>query len=328
MKYKRGKQAGRTDPRFPARIDGQPLPELSANTFHTYRDYFLHYLTAERRLAGNTIQSYSSDLSFFLDFLCGKDITELGAVEPGHLREFLTHCFDNGVSTRSNARRISALRAFFRFLVSEKVIESDPTAIIDLPKPRRSLPKVLTVPEVTRLLTAQEATRDPLAIRNIAMLHLLYATGLRVSELVTLTVSAVNLTTGHVRVLGKGSKERLVPFGEKAGEAIEAYLRGARSMLLKRRTSNFLFVTSRGTVMTRLRFWQIIQETVTRLGIRKKISPHVLRHSFATHLLENGADLRSVQLMLGHSDIATTQIYTHVDSNRLKTIHQKYHPRG
>jgi len=327
MKHERGKQVGRPSKSPPDEQGGQPSLSISLKLFYAQRDQFLHYLTAERRLATNTIQSYSSDLTFFLDSLNKAGITDLQAVAGDHVRSFLNISFNKGISTRSNARRISALRSFFHFLLSEKIIDSDPTTIIDLPKPKHYLPKILTVPEVTRLLTDWD-TRSPLAIRNLAMLNLLYATGLRVSELVTLKVTAVNLTTGHVRVIGKGSKERLVPFGETAGEKIEAYLRGARATLLKRRTSNHLFITSRGTVMTRLRFWQIIQETANRLEFRKKISPHMLRHSFATHLLENGADLRSVQLMLGHSDIATTQIYTHVDSNRLKTIHQKYHPRG
>lgn len=186
---------------------------------------------------------------------------------------------------------------------------------------------MLSVSEVTELLEAINGS-DPLSLRNAAMLYLLYATGLRVTELVSLPVAVLNMNAGFLRVLGKGSKERLVPFGDMAREKIEAYLKSARSKILKGRVSDFLFVTHRGTAMTRMRFWKIIRETALAAGIKKKINPHMLRHSFATHLLEHGADLRSVQIMLGHSDIVTTQIYTHVDKNRLKSIHQKYHPRG
>lgn len=291
-------------------------------------DYFLHYLTAERRLAANTIKSYHADLESFFIFLAGLSVgDDVKNIKTRHIRNYLAHCNKKGISNRTNARRISTLRAFFRFLISEKMISEDPSSIIDLPKPRRTLPKVLTVPEVTMLLAGAE-NPSPLSIRNQAMLHLLYASGLRVSELVRLPVAAVHLTSGHVRVLGKGQKERLIPFGEEAKEKIETYIRSARRRLLKEKMSDYLFVTRSARPMTRLRFWQIIQETVFAAGIRKKISPHVIRHSFATHLLEHGADLRSVQIMLGHADIATTQIYTHVDSGRLKAIHQRFHPRG
>ena len=291
-------------------------------------DQFLHYLAAERRLAANTLTAYHDDLAAFFTFVAQKrKISDIAAISGDDLRAYLSHCHRLGIATRSNARRISALRAFFRFLIREGIISEEPTALIDLPKSGRPLPKVLTVPEVTRLLAAA-AGNNPLALRNHAMLHLLYATGMRVSELVNLPVAAVHLAAGHLRVLGKGDKERLVPFGEAARDRLNEYLRHGRPLLLKKKRSDFLFVTPRGTAMTRLRFWQILQETVAACGIRKQISPHVLRHSFATHLLEHGADLRSVQIMLGHADIATTQIYTHVDSNRLKSIHQKYHPRG
>lgn len=306
---------------------GMPVSDRMPNPLSIYQDQFLHYLAAERRLAANTIQAYHSDLASFLDYLTSRRIRDLGQIKTAHIRDYLSLCRKKGISTRSNARRVSSLRAFFRFLISENPIAEDPTGIVDLPKPGRPLPKVLTVPEVSRLLEATD-TAAPIALRNHAMLHLLYATGMRVSELVKLPVAAVNLTAGHLRVFGKGSKERLVPFGEEAKEGIEIYLRDGRPKLLKNKNSDYLFVTLRGSAMTRLRFWQIIQETALATGIKKKISPHVLRHSFATHLLEHGADLRSVQLMLGHADIATTQIYTHVDSGRLKTIHQKFHPRG
>lgn len=291
-------------------------------------DQFLHALAAERRLAQNTIAAYHGDLAaFFLFAVATRKIADIAAVDAETIRAYLNHCHDQGIATRSNARRISALRAFFRFLLREGIIDAEPTALIDLPKPGKPLPKVLTVAEVTRLLAAS-AGISPLALRNHAMLHLLYATGMRVSELVGLPLAAVHLAAGHLRIRGKGDKERLVPFGEVAKARLDEYLREGRPYLLKTRRSDFLFLSLRGTAMSRLRFWQIIQETVAACGITKEISPHVLRHSFATHLLEHGADLRAVQMMLGHADIATTQIYTHVDANRLKSLHQKYHPRG
>ena len=199
--------------------------------------------------------------------------------------------------------------------------------MIDLPKSGRTLPKALSITEVKRLL-APPVKVSPFTRRDSAMLFLLYSSGLRVSELVCLPLVACNISAGFVRVLGKGNKERLVPFGAQAKEKIEFYLETARSLILKGKRSNYLFVTRRGSCMTRLRFWQIIRRMAQAAGIEKNISPHMLRHSFATHLLSHGADLRSVQLMLGHSDIATTQIYTHIDQDRLKNIHKKFHPRG
>lgn len=198
---------------------------------------------------------------------------------------------------------------------------------IDLPKSGKSLPKALTEAEVNRLLTPPP-TEHKLTQRNFAMLFLLYSTGLRVSELVSLPVASCNLTSNFVRVIGKGNKERLIPFGTPARKKIEDYLKNTRPLILKGKRSHSLFVTGRGAAMTRLRFWQIIQEVAKSADINKHISPHMLRHSFATHLLANGADLRTVQLMLGHADIATTQIYTHIDQDRLKSIHKKFHPRG
>jgi len=199
--------------------------------------------------------------------------------------------------------------------------------MIDLPKSGRTLPKALSLNEVKRLL-APPVRESPFSRRDRAMLFLLYSTGLRVSELIRLPLSACNISAGFVRIIGKGNKERLVPFGEQAREKIEFYLQTARPLILKGKRSNYLFVTRQGSCMTRLRFWQIIRKTALAAGIEKDISPHMIRHSFATHLLSHGADLRSVQLMLGHTDIATTQIYTHIDQDRLKNIHKKFHPRG
>ena len=330
MNSTRGKPADRC----PRSDRDRPQPPTSSSppggaSFFSepFLDQFLQYLTLERRLAANTVLAYQADLAAFLDFLRPSRLTQLAEIEISHLRAYLAHCHGMGISTRSNARRISALRAFFRFLLAEKLIAIDPCTILDLPKPGRPLPKVLTIPEINRLL-APPANGNSLALRNNAMLHLLYATGMRVSELVNLPLAGVNLMGGYVRVFGKGAKERLIPFGEAAREYLKIYSKDARPRILRKRTSDFLFVTGHGKPMTRLRFWQIVQQSARRQGINKKISPHVLRHSFATHLLEHGADLRSVQMMLGHADIATTQIYTHVDSNRLKSAHQKFHPRG
>lgn len=231
------------------------------------------------------------------------------------------------MSNRSNARRISALSSFFTFLTVNKHITTNPFSTVDLPKSGRILPKALTIDEVSRLLTIPPQP-TPLIIRNYSMLCLLYSTGLRVSELITLPVNSCNLTAGFLRVIGKGNKERLVPFGNAAKTAVEKYLDHSRPNILNGKRSKYLFVTNRNKPMTRMRFWQIISETASSSGIKKRISPHMLRHSFATHLLANGADLRAVQLMLGHADIATTQIYTHIDQDRLKSIHRSFHPRG
>jgi integrase/recombinase XerD len=298
--------------------------------YSRHHEVFLHYLAAEKRLAANTIQSYHYDLDDFFGFLTGRRISSVRSITLSHLREYLERCSKRGQSARSVARKISTLRLFFRFLVSEKDITEDPTILLELPKLGRSLPKGLSVSDVNVLLAAAGSLpiNTFLACRNWAMLHVMYATGLRVSELVTLTMSGVHFDSGYVRVLGKGRKERLVPFGEEARERLESYITQARPAILKGKTSNYLFVTFRGSAMSRLRFWQIIQECVFAAGIQKHVTPHTLRHSFATHLLENGADLRSVQLMLGHADVATTQIYTHVDSNRLKDVHKRFHPRG
>ena len=305
----------------------RPKRAATAHPFDRELELYLHYLAAERRLAKNTLSSYQADLAALFIYLYTKHLKTLGAIRTEHLRGWLTQCHQQGISSRSNARRVSALRGFFKFLLREGLLTTNPVDNIDLPKPGRPLPKLLSEAEVGQLLAAPEGSA-PLALRNHAMLHLLYASGLRVSELVNLPLAAVNLTGGHLRIFGKGSKERLVPFGEQAREKLEVYLRQGRPPLLNKRRSVALFVTGRGQAMTRLRFWQIIQETVFTAGINKHVSPHTLRHSFATHLLAHGADLRAVQMMLGHADITTTQIYTHVDGERLKKIHRKFHPRG
>lgn len=301
---------------------------LSSHTSQQYLDAFLHYLIAERRLSHNTVVAYASDLRFFLDFIAkSAPDTPVTGVTREHIRQFFLQSHQKNIHSRSNARRLAAMRAFFDYLGREKIIPLNPTADIDPPKTGTSLPKALSIEEVDRLLI-RPAHTTPFILRDYAMLYLLYATGMRVSELVNLTVVNCSLTSCHVRILGKGNKERIVPFGEIAGDRLRDYLEQGRPLLLKKKSSPYLFLSNRGTAMTRARFWQIVNIMARGAGICKRISPHVLRHSFATHLLAGGADLRSVQMMLGHSDIATTQIYTKIDSGRLKSIHQRFHPRG
>ncbi|MDW7771542.1 MAG: site-specific tyrosine recombinase XerD [Desulfobulbaceae bacterium] len=292
-----------------------------------YLDLFLHYLIAEKRLSPNTVNAYGSDLRFFLDFLGNNNISHPSSVNSEHVREYFRSCHRQKISSRSNARRLAALRSFFDFLRRQKQLAVNPLTDIDPPKTGRSLPKALNIQEVGRLLE-MPPRKTPSILRDYAMLYLLYATGMRVSELVRLAVNSCNLTSCHVRILGKGNKERIVPFGEIAGHRVADYLEQARPALIKKKNSPFLFLSNRGTAMTRIRFWQIVNGVAANAGIRQRISPHVLRHSFATHLLAGGADLRAVQMMLGHSDIATTQIYTKIETARLKAMHQRFHPRG
>ncbi len=308
----------------PPRYTKSPLlPE----EFLCFHELFLQHLISERRLAENSISAYSADIILFLTYLVGQKKKELADVDINVIHRFLSCCQDKNISHRSNARRVSALRTFFNFLNLRDHLVSNPFSAVDLPKSGKKLPIVLSEKEITSLLNPP-AVSTPIARRNLAMLYLLYSTGLRVSELVKLPLSACNLSACFVRVIGKGNKERLIPFGQQAREKIEDYIRLSRPFILKSKRSNYLFITNRGSCMTRLRFWQIIRSTALASGINKEVSPHMLRHSFATHLLSHGADLRAVQMMLGHADISTTQVYTHVDQDRLKNIHKKFHPRG
>ena len=297
-------------------------PELSQTDLIS--DQFLQHLRVEKGLAKNSVESYARDLMTFFSFLETKALSPLRASQAD-LMDFISHLAGR-LSVRSIARNISALKVFYRFLVSEGKIETNPARLLSAPKLPRRLPGVLSRSEVERLLTQPDGatTRGE---RDKAMLELLYATGLRVSELVHLKTVNVNMEAGFVRTVGKGSKERMVPVGAKALEALKTYLGHGRPGLLKRMSSSYLFISPRGKPLTRQGFWKIIKRHGLKAGIRKELTPHSLRHSFATHLLECGADLRSVQIMLGHSDISTTQIYTHVTRERLKEIHRKYHPR-
>ena len=301
---------------------------MNSETYHQHKDLladqFINHLRVERGLADNTIQSYSRDLLRFFQFLEGRKRSPLRATQDDIMDYIGT--LQKDLSARSCARSLSALKMFFRFLVTEGRIESSPARLLGAPKLPRRLPGVLTRDEVDVLL-AQPDPSNQRGHRDKAMLELLYATGLRVSELVGLQMSNINLEAGYVRMVGKGSKERMVPMGTKAMEVLKAYLSEARGRLLKNKSSSSLFFNSRGATLTRQGFWKIIKKYGKKAGIRKEITPHKLRHSFASHLLEGGADLRSVQVMLGHADISTTQIYTHITRERLKQIHEKYHPR-
>ena len=287
-------------------------------------DQFINYLRIELGLADNTVQAYSRDLTRFFDFLEKQELTPL-EVSKDQITEY-TSIIGRRLSSRSVARNISAVRSFFRFLVSDGRIKSNPTRLVETPRISMRLPGVLSQADVERLLSQPDVSR-PIGQRDMAMLEILYATGLRVSELVNLKTQDLNLEAGYVRTLGKGSKERVIPMGEKAVAAVKEYLSGARIRLTKGTNSPYLFLTFRGRPMTRQGFWKIIKKYGRQALIKKKLTPHSIRHSFASHLLDAGADLRSVQVMLGHADISTTQIYTHVTRERLKDVHQKCHPR-
>ena len=292
-------------------------------------DSFLVYLTMNRGLSKNTIESYSRDISSLTAFLGKRGISDSTAVSEHEIAAFFEHLRKKKLSPRSVARNIVSLKQFFRFLLTEKVITGDPMRNTVSPKPAKTLPHTLSLSEVETLLREPEKGKSEKALRDRAMLEVLYATGVRVSELVSLELNRVNLDHGYVITLGKGSKERIVPIGNAAIRKIRDYLSDARPKLLRGRSSEYLFVTSRtASKMSRQRFWRIIKDYALAAGIHSHITPHVLRHSFATHLLERGADLRSIQAMLGHSDISTTQIYTYVEKERLKRIHEKSHPRA
>lgn len=295
--------------------------------FLVHHDNFLHFLISERRLADNTVSAYSTDITSFLLFVESEDVSDLDNLPRELIYLFLDRCRKKSPSPRSSARKISSLKSFFSYLVERNLVTDNPFFHIDLPRLGQKLPNTPTESDIKAILNFQ-GQNSLLDKRNNCMICLLYSTGMRVSELVNLPINACNLSSGFVRIYGKGNRERLVPFNDIAREKIEEYLRDIRPLILKGRRSNSLFVTTRGKSMVRLRFWQIIHNIGVAVGIKKKISPHMLRHAFATHLLSNGADLRSLQMMLGHSDIATTQIYTHVDHARLKSIHKKFHPRG
>lgn len=290
-------------------------------------EHFADALWMERGLSANTLAAYQSDLRAFASWLSAGRGTGLVAARRVDLLDYLTLLSRQGRKPRSSARLLSCLRQFYQHLLRQGSITEDPSARVEAPKLGRPLPKSLTEAEVEALLAAPD-TDDPRGHRDRTMLEVLYATGLRVSELVGLTPQQVSLIQGVVRVVGKGSKERLVPLGEEAVDWLRDYLSGPRRDLLGERMGDYLFPTRRSYCITRQAFWQLIKRYAIEAGISKQLSPHTLRHAFATHLLNHGADLRVVQMLLGHSDLSTTQIYTHVARERLKQLHASHHPRA
>lgn len=295
--------------------------------FDTFIDRYLNYLVTEKGLSKNTIESYSRDLVRFLVYLKAQKADRIETVDTSVILKYIITLRNNGLSAKSRARHLISLRGFFKFLVRMNEIDTDPTQTVDLPKTFLKLPDVLTIDEIHRLLGTPDLTH-PAGLRNAAMLETLYAAGLRVSELIHLKLGNVNLEAGFVRVMGKGAKERIVPIGSQAHDRIDLYISTARPLLLKSYVSEYLFVVRAGKPMTRQGFWKLLKRHAQNCGLLKKVTPHCLRHSFASHLLEGGADLRSVQIMLGHTDISTTQIYTHVARDHLIDIHRRYHPRA
>ena len=290
-------------------------------------DDYLAHIATERGLSPNTVASYRGDLASYLEYLEGKDVPGPSAVGEAHVRGFLRESRAR-LTARSTTRRLSALRGFHRYLVLEDLSGTDPTTHVDAPKMPRRLPDVLAVHEIERLLAAVD-TSVALGIRDRAMLELAYAAGLRVSELLTLTFSNLFLDDGYIRCVGKGSKERVIPVGGEAARWMAKYRADSRPALARGAPpTDIVFLNARGRPLSRMGFWKILQKHVGRAGIRERVKPHTLRHSFATHLLEGGADLRAVQEMLGHTDISTTQIYTSVDREYLKEIHRTFHPRA
>ena len=292
---------------------------------HQQIEEFLSYLELERGLSPTTCVSYRNDLALFETFLTSRQVGSLARVRPVHVREFLQSLRERRTPA-TVARKLSAVKGLFRFLEAQRIIVRSPTAFIETPRLWQRLPQTLNLEEVERLLKAVQA--EGLGLRDLAILELLYGAGLRVSELVSLDLGHCNFNAGFLRCIGKGNKERIVPLGRSAAEALSQYLATERPRLIARRPEMAaLFVNRRGGRLTRQRVWQLLRRYAKTGLITKSIGPHTLRHSFATHLLERGADLRTVQELLGHANISTTQRYTHVDRSRLKTVHEKYHPR-
>jgi integrase/recombinase XerD len=290
-------------------------------------EQFLQYIAVERGLSSNTVSSYRRDLLRFAAFARSRGVLDPDSVSRKLLTAFIGHLQSDGLSAHSLRRQLSALRSFYRFLITEKNAATDPTLNVESPRGWQRLPKTLTLEEVNRLLELPKGS-SPSGIRDDALVELLYATGLRISELVTLALPAVNLSAGFLLATGKGRKQRIIPMGRAALGKLNIYLSQSRPRLLKGRTTDRVFLNRSGCGLSRQACWKLLRKYARLAGIRRQISPHMLRHSFATHLLENGADLRSVQMMLGHADLSTTQIYTQVSRARLKQLHQRLHPRG
>ena len=290
-------------------------------------DVYLNFLAVEKGVSLNTLEAYSRDLTRYVEFIEQTGIKDIREISSDNSISFLGKLKDSGLATISINRSLAAIRGFYKHLLTENIIDENPVANIELAKVWMHLPDTLGREEMA-LLLKQPGTKTPLAVRDTAMLELLYATGIRVSELVSLSMSNINWQAGYLIVVGKGNKERIVPIGRTAFDCLNRYVEGSRRKLSRGRSVNTLFLNRSGTGLTRQGLWKIVKKYVRKIGLDKKVYPHTFRHSFATHLLEGGADLRSVQVMLGHADISTTQIYTHVTRARLKEIHRKYHPRG
>jgi integrase/recombinase XerD len=290
-------------------------------------EIFLNYLSVEKGVSSNTIESYKNDLIFYQNYLKEKGIDSFLKVNRQDISDFMLKQKEKNLSASSISRRLSCLKTFYRFLLREKIISSDPTEAMQSPKLWKKVPDTLNIEEIERLI-AQPNIRTKIGIRDKAILDMMYATGMRVSEVVNLKLEQLNLEMGFLRCIGKGNKERIIPLGRYACNAIKRYIQESRNLLLGKKQSEYLFLNRRGYPISRQGLWKIIKKYARMAGIKKPVRPHIIRHSFATHLLEGGADLRSVQEMLGHSDISTTQVYTHINKDYLKMIHKKFHPRG
>ena len=286
---------------------------------------YVHFLTVERQLAQNTVKSYQRDLIAYIRFIESLNLETVNSIERAMVLQYLQKLKDSGKSSRTLSRHISSIRSFHQFLVREQITTHDCTIHIELPKIEQKLPDVLSIPEIERLIHAVDGNTSQ-GMRDIALLELLYGTGMRVSELIAIDLADLHLTMGFVRVFGKGSKERIVPLGRSAIDACTMYLNEGRPKFIS--DTEALFLNMHGRRLTRQGCWKILKDAGVKAEIQKVISPHLLRHSFATHLIENGADLRAVQEMLGHADISTTQLYTHVSKKRLKDVYSQYHPRA
>ena len=289
-------------------------------------DQFLDWIWLESGLSQHTITAYRTDLKVYSNWLAGRNTT-LGKASRADLLAYLSFRMEQGAQSRTVARFLSTMKRYYQYAIAQNWVTTNPVKDVVMPKTMRHLPKVISEQDVEKLLEAAD-THTKYGMRDRAMLETLYATGLRVSELVNLSLSEINLQAGVVRVTGKGNKQRLVPMGEEAVSWVERYLDSARPDLLKKQITDAVFLSSRGTAMSRQAFWQIIKKYAALIGLKSDLSPHTLRHAFATHLINHGADLRTTQMLLGHSDLSTTQIYTHVARERLKSLHSKHHPRG
>ncbi|HPQ44972.1 MAG TPA: site-specific tyrosine recombinase XerD [Syntrophales bacterium] len=294
---------------------------------YQYIDEYLNFIAVEKGVSLNTLEAYSRDLNRFVEFIEQAGITDIRKISSDTVISFLVNLKGCGLATTSINRSIAAIRGLYRYLLTNNSIDENPIATIERAKVWMRLPDTLGREEMVILLS-QPGTKTPLAVRDTAILELLYATGIRVSELISLGMNNINWQAGYLIVVGKGNKERIVPVGRTAFDILNRYVRDSRRILCKGKSANTLFVNRSGKGLTRQGLWKIVKKYVKKAGLHKEVYPHTFRHSFATHLLEGGADLRSVQVMLGHADISTTQIYTHITRERLREIHRKYHPRG